>query len=98
VVRLVVTLRRLAGIAAPVVRWPVADAVPDGADLVVRGVTFGWSATAEPVVADLDLVLPAGEHIAIVGASGIGKSTVAGLLTGLLQPDRGCVLLVDTPV
>lgn len=98
VLRLVVTLRRLAEVATPVAPAPVAESDPVGADLVVCGVTFGWSETAKPVVTDLDLAVPSGSHIAIVGASGIGKSTVAGLLTGLLRPDHGCVLLGDTPV
>jgi ATP-binding cassette subfamily C protein len=99
VLRLVVTLRRLADIAvaqtAPIV---VATTIPARVDLVMRGVTFGWGEAATPVVTDLDLELPAGEHIAIVGASGIGKSTLAGLLTGLLRPREGRVLLGDTPV
>jgi ATP-binding cassette subfamily C protein len=97
VLRLVVTLRRLAEIAAPPV-VSAAGPVPSAADLVMRGVTFGWGEAARPVVTDLDLELPAGEHIAIVGASGIGKSTLAGLLTGLLRPQHGRVLLGDTPV
>lgn len=92
VLRLVVTLRRLADVSA--VPEPVAAGErPDGTDLDVRGVTFGWGADAEPVVAGLDLAVPAGRHLAIVGASGIGKSTLAGLLTGLLTPGEGAVLL-----
>ncbi|HEY1175978.1 MAG TPA: ABC transporter ATP-binding protein, partial [Phytomonospora sp.] len=46
-----------------------------------------------PVVDGLDLDIPAGDHLAIVGASGIGKSTLADLLCGLLAPGRGRVLL-----
>ncbi|HEY4020835.1 MAG TPA: ABC transporter ATP-binding protein, partial [Pseudonocardiaceae bacterium] len=98
VLRLVVTLRRLAEIAAPPVESVAVDPDPTGDALVMRGVTFGWGDTAQPVVDNLDLELPAGEHIAIVGASGIGKSTLAGLLTGLLRPRRGRILLGDTPV
>lgn len=99
VLRLVVTLRRLADIAvAPSSPNVVATTIPTRVDLVVRGVTFGWGESATPVVRNLDLELPAGEHIAIVGASGIGKSTLAGLLTGLLRPREGRVLLGDTPV
>jgi ATP-binding cassette subfamily C protein len=98
VLRLVVTLRRLAEIAAPPDAPTAVDPTPTGEDLVMRGVTFGWGEAAAPVVTDLDLELPAGEHIAIVGASGIGKSTLAGLLTGLLRPQHGRVQLGDTPV
>jgi ATP-binding cassette subfamily C protein len=96
VLRLVVTLRRLAEVSTVP---PVgSDLVPSGFDLELRGLTFGWGAAAEPVVRGLDLHLPEGRHIAIVGASGIGKSTLAGLLTGLLPPRAGSVLLGGVPV
>ncbi|GAB2970849.1 ABC transporter ATP-binding protein [Saccharothrix stipae] len=97
VLRLVVALRRLAE-AAPPVEPPSGDAVPEGYGIELRGVTFGWSATAEPVVRSLDLVLPEGSHLAVVGPSGIGKSTLAGLLTGLVAPQSGVVRLGGVPV
>lgn len=98
VLRLVVTLRRLAEIAVAPAETVVVEGKPVDDELVVRGVTFGWGEAAEPVVTDLELTLPARSHIAIVGASGIGKSTVAGLLTGLLRPQHGRVLLGGVPV
>ncbi|HEV7647704.1 MAG TPA: hypothetical protein VGP26_06065 [Actinophytocola sp.] len=36
----------------------------------------------------LDLVIPPGDHLAVVGPSGIGESTLAGLPCGLLRPTR----------
>ncbi|HEY8374439.1 MAG TPA: ABC transporter ATP-binding protein, partial [Pseudonocardiaceae bacterium] len=67
---------------------------PAGAvDLELRGVTFGYGRRAEPVVDHLDLRIPAGDHLAVVGPSGVGKSTLAGLLTGVLRPQEGQVLL-----
>lgn len=98
VLRLVVTLRRLAEVSRFAPEYPVHGQVPNGGDLILRGITFGWGADAEPVVRDLSLELPFGEHLAIVGASGIGKSTVAGLLCGLLCPDSGTVRLGGVPV
>lgn len=59
----------------------------------VRGLTFRYGAAARPVLADVTLSLPAGEHLAVVGASGAGKSTLAALLSGLLAPQAGTVLL-----
>ncbi|KAH9886121.1 putative ABC multidrug transporter [Xylariomycetidae sp. FL2044] len=47
-----------------------------------------------PVVQDVSLNLPAGQTTAVVGLSGSGKSTIAGLLTRLYDPDRG-TLYVD---
>jgi len=61
--------------------------------LRLRDVTFGYSQRAEPILAHLDLDVPDGDHLAIVGPSGIGKSTLAGLMTGMLAPLRGHVLL-----
>lgn len=50
------------------------------------------------VLQDLDLVLDAGQTLAIVGASGAGKTTLIRLLTGLIPPDRGEVLMDGQPV
>jgi ATP-binding cassette, subfamily C, bacterial len=97
VLRLVVALRRLAE-AAPPIDPPTGNAVPDGSELELRAVTFGWSATAEPVVRDLDLTLPPGSHLAVVGPSGIGKSTLANLITGLVEPQSGEVRFGGVPI
>ncbi|GIG64909.1 ATP-binding cassette domain-containing protein [Phytomonospora endophytica] len=61
--------------------------------LSARGLTFAYGERAAPVVDGLDLDVGEGGHLAIVGASGIGKSTLADLLCGLLTPRRGRVLL-----
>ncbi|MGH3388675.1 MAG: ATP-binding cassette domain-containing protein, partial [Actinomadura sp.] len=67
-------------------------------DLVLQDVTFAYGPHAEPVVDGLDLVVPAGDHLVIVGPSGIGKSTVASLMAGLLRPRSGLVRLGSAPV
>lgn len=67
-------------------------------DLRLHGVSFRYGASPEPVLADLDLDIGEGEHLAIVGPSGVGKSTLAGLMAGLLVPDTGQVLLGGVPV
>ncbi|MCP2166070.1 ABC transporter ATP-binding protein [Goodfellowiella coeruleoviolacea] len=45
------------------------------------------------VLHEVDLVVPAGAHVAVVGVSGSGKSTLAAVAGGLRTPDRGGVLL-----
>lgn len=92
VLRLLVALRRLAETTAPPERRPATES-PAGLGLTVRGLTFRWGAAPEPVVRGLNLDLRPGEHLAVVGPSGIGKSTLAGLLTGLLEPQHGEVRL-----
>ncbi|WP_406631016.1 ATP-binding cassette domain-containing protein [Amycolatopsis sp. WGS_07] len=92
VLRLLVALRRLAETTAPPNVHPGTES-PAGLGLAVRDLTFRWGAAPEPVVRNLNLDLRPGEHLAVVGPSGIGKSTLANLLTGLLPPQHGEVRL-----
>ncbi|MFF5565433.1 ATP-binding cassette domain-containing protein [Streptomyces sp. NPDC012623] len=70
--------------------------VPPAAE--IRSVTLAYGPGAPPVLDGLDLRVAPGEHVAVVGPSGIGKSTLTGVLAGLLAPDRGTVLLAGEPV
>ncbi len=91
--RFVITLGRL--LDATCVRpIPVmAHEPPKDHEIVLRDVVFAYGPHAEPVVDGLTLVVPQGEHLAVVGPSGIGKSTVVNLVCGLLRPDAGEVEL-----
>jgi ATP-binding cassette subfamily C protein len=64
----------------------------------LRRVSFAYGPHAEPVLRAVDLDVPDGQHIAIVGPSGIGKSTLAGLVAGLLRPLAGQILLGGVPL
>jgi ATP-binding cassette, subfamily B, bacterial RamB/AmfA len=96
--RFAVTLGRILDAAELPAEPEPSAATPDGDELTVRGLSFAYGAHAEPVLHGLDLVVPPGDHLAIVGPSGIGKSTLAGLLCGLLRPDAGAVLIGDVAV
>ncbi|MEV3988299.1 ABC transporter ATP-binding protein [Streptomyces sp. NPDC049837] len=81
---------------APVKRPPILlRRVPPAAEL--RGVTFAYGPGARPVLDGLDLVVEPGEHLAVVGPSGIGKSTLTALLAGLLAPTAGTVAVTGAP-
>jgi ATP-binding cassette subfamily C protein len=74
-------------------RGAAASAEPLGCAVVLRDATFGYGRAVQPVIDGLDLEIGDGEHLAVVGPSGVGKSTLAGLIAGLLEPQRGDVLL-----
>ncbi len=57
-----------------------------------HGVTFGYD-PARPVLRDFTLTLRRGETVALVGASGAGKTTVVSLLLAYYDPDRGAVTI-----
>jgi lipoprotein-releasing system ATP-binding protein len=62
-----------------------------------RGIvkSYDVSGTSLTILRDLDLEVAAGEMVAIIGASGVGKSTLLHILGGLDQADRGTVMIGD---
>lgn len=67
-------------------------------DLELRDVAFSYGADEPAVLEGLDLVIPAGSHVAITGPSGGGKSTLVKVLLGLLDPSSGAVLVDGRPL
>lgn len=56
-----------------------------------RGVRFAYPTTDKPVLENLDLTIPAGSALAIVGRNGAGKTTLAKLLCRLYDPQAGAI-------
>jgi len=76
-----------------VVDRPGALALPPvRGEVVLEGVTFGYVAGV-PVLRDIDLRVAAGETVAIVGATGAGKSTLVSLIPRFFDPSAGRVLV-----
>jgi NHLM bacteriocin system ABC transporter peptidase/ATP-binding protein len=64
----------------------------------LRNVSFGYSPLQAPLIDDLSLTLEPGARIALVGASGTGKSTVGRLICGLIKPWSGEVRYDGVPL
>jgi ATP-binding cassette subfamily B protein len=79
-------------VPTPIEERPGAVALPREGVLALQNVTFGYVA-GRPVVRDLTLELHPGEHVALVGATGAGKSSVAKLLTRQYDPQEGRIEL-----
>lgn len=62
-------------------------------DIAVDGLHFRYASDQKEVLKGLDLQIPAGQKLAILGRSGSGKSTLATLLRGDLRPSAGHILL-----
>lgn len=72
---------------------PDAQDLPEArGEIALRGVTFGYD-PGTPVLHEIDLVIPAGRTVALVGATGAGKSTVVKLLARFYDPQVGKVLV-----
>ncbi|MFC7811142.1 MULTISPECIES: ABC transporter ATP-binding protein [Streptomyces] len=59
--------------------------------VTVEGLTFTYPGAEEPVLRDVDLTIAAGGSLALVGATGAGKTTLAALVAGTGRPQSGSV-------
>ncbi|MEU6633427.1 ABC transporter ATP-binding protein [Streptomyces parvus] len=69
----------------------VATAAVAPCPVTVRDLTFTYPGTEDPVLRDVSLSIPAGGSLALVGATGAGKSTLAALIAGIGRPQAGSV-------
>ncbi len=84
--------------SAPVREPAVPHSLPPGSGLRFEGVRFRWSADRAEVFDGLTLDIPEGAHVAVLGPSGVGKSTLAALALKVAAPEAGRVLLGGTDV
>jgi len=75
---------------------PSAQAAQGGeikGDVRLERVAFRYRPDAQPVLSDINIEIPAGQVIGVVGPSGSGKSTIAKLMQRLYVPEQGQVLI-----
>lgn len=65
--------------------------------LEIRSVSFGHRRGQPPLIKDFSLQIHPGQRVAIVGASGTGKSTLVRLVAGILEPTSGEILFDGSP-
>src|SRR5690606_22660297 len=70
--------------------------IRQGIPLVIEGI--GKAFGEREVLRGIELHIPAGQFVAVVGRSGCGKSTLLRLLAGLDQPSRGALLAGNIPL
>jgi ATP-binding cassette subfamily C protein LapB len=63
-----------------------------------RSVSFRYPGAAEKTLEDLNFVIQPGEHVALLGRVGSGKSTIARLVLGLYPPEEGLVMIDGTDI
>ncbi len=67
-------------------------------DIEIRDITWQYANTDRNVLERLSLKICKGESIALIGESGAGKSTLADIIMGLLDPQKGAILVDGHPV
>ena len=65
-------------------------------EIILKRVDFAYSSLDQPLIDDLSLKIDPGTMVAIVGATGSGKSTIAKLISGLYRPRKGEIRLDGT--
>lgn len=76
----------------PHVETPTTTRLPFSEDLVFEDVSFRYPDADRDVLQGIDLRVPAGTSLALVGTSGAGKSTLVDLILGLQRPTSGRIL------
>ena len=70
-----------------------AGKIPNGFDLEIRNLSFTYPNSTKSVIENISLYIKEGEHIALIGGTGSGKSTLIKLLAGLFEPSEGEIII-----
>ena len=62
-------------------------------NIELKNLTYTFPGSTSPIISNLSLKIPAGQKVAIVGRMGSGKSTLSRLISGLIEPTEGAVMI-----
>lgn len=71
------------------------EVAPLQGDICFKNLSFRWNEDRPWLYQNLNLTIAQGEKVAIIGPSGVGKSTLAALLLKVIMPQQGCILFED---
>ncbi len=89
-------LYQRASLAALPQREPPAMAPRE--QIHLRDLSFHYEGAEAPALEHIDLVIPVGSSVGLVGSTGAGKTTLVDVLLGLLRPDRGALVVDDVEI
>ena len=77
---------------------PSSNGVMPSRLIELNNVNFSYQGSERPILENVNLSIPVGSRIALVGSTGSGKTTIAHILLGLYIPSTGDLLLDGVPV
>ena len=77
---------------------PSSDGITPNRLIELNNVNFSYQGSDRPILENVNLSIPVGSRIALVGSTGSGKTTIAHILLGLYTPSTGGLLLDGVPV
>jgi ATP-binding cassette subfamily C protein CydD len=84
-------------VPAVIVGKPMTQ-IPPGCDLRFEDVHLAYDGGTRPALRGLTMMIPHGQTVALVGATGAGKTSVARLLLRFVEPSAGAILVDETPL
>ncbi len=67
-------------------------------DIELSNLSYTYPGETQPALENISLSIPAGQHFALVGATGAGKTTLAGILMRFIEPTSGTVTINSEPL
>jgi len=67
-------------------------------EIVLNNISFTYQNTEQPVVSEINLVIKKNSSVALVGATGAGKTTLVDIMIGLMLPQQGTMLIDQLPI